>query len=242
MTLEEEAAVFTRKKKEAEKKARQRAGLRVRQIVVHDETCIPTLVAMGFLREIDAEDDTAINDAFAAFIRHYCHNVKYSKQVGRDASVQIWYEEEDRSGRKAEREEQDRRHLKRLEEGGFSDWGLSPDHDKPMPYIRRSGDNRPIKTSPLPPMKGDRKRGGAPNGRNPGLLTATVYSARGEVLGKCRSKPLPRNSDEKIKPMSAAAIRKAEKKIEEKHGPLVEPDKSIHTHALSADEIKKILF
>ena len=241
MNLEEEAAAFKRNR-EAEKKARQRAGLKVRPIVVHDETCIPTLVAMGFLREIDGEDDAAINEAFAAFVRHYCHNPKYSKRAGWETTTQIWHEEDARSGRKAKREEQDRRHLNRLDEGGFSDGGIHPDHDKPMPYVRRRGDNRPIEVSELPRWKVDRKRGGNPDGRNHGLLTQTIYNARGMVLGKWRGKSRTPVGYGKIGKLSDTKIRAEEKAIERKHGRLTLPDKGIHTVNMTAAEFKYYLF
>jgi hypothetical protein len=236
MTLEDDAEAFKRKR-EAEKKARQRAGLRCRTIVVHDETCIPTLVAMGFLRDADIEADAAINEAFAAFIRHYCHNVRYSKQTGWEARNAIWREEDEASGRRAKREEQDRRHVKRLDTGGFSDGGIHPDHEKPMPFVRRRGDNRPIEVSDLPRWKVDRKRGGTPSGRNPMLTTATIYNARGMVLGKYKAKPLPGSDGETIKPLSAKKIRETEKEIERKHGRLVPPDKSVHTVASNKGEV-----
>ena len=57
---------------------------------MHDETSVPTLVAMGFLREIDIEDDAAINDALAAFIRHYCHPVKSDVRHRWEIESWIW--------------------------------------------------------------------------------------------------------------------------------------------------------
>lgn len=194
MNIEDEAKEFQRKKKEAEKKARQRSGLKARHIVVHDETCIPTLVAMGFLREIDIEDDGAINEAYAAFLRHYCHNVK--SDVRHRWEIESWVWRQD--GAAAMQAVEDR-----ISRGALQRISPATDSDGRSSYLLRRGDNRPIEVSDLPRTKVGRKRGGAPNGRNPMLTTATIYNARGMVLGKYAAKSSTPKNYPKIKQHSA---------------------------------------
>ena len=86
-------------------------------------------------------------------------------------------------------------------------------------------------------MKVDRKRGGAPNGRNPMLATATIYNARGMVLGKYKAKSSTPVGYGKIRQLSEAKVRAEEKKIERIHGRLTMTDKSVHTVASKAGEV-----
>src|SRR5437867_3106224 len=103
------------RERERIKKERQRQGYKCRPIVLHDATHIPALVAMGFLAEAKMEDDAAINEAYGAIIRHYCHMLRVSK--GQRQETIHWACEErwnEPAELKAARERK-RRHKRRLE-------------------------------------------------------------------------------------------------------------------------------
>jgi hypothetical protein len=205
--IEKEAEAFARRRREAEKKARQRRGLKTRPIVVHDETCVPDLVARGLLRDIDTENEAAINDAYAALIRHYCHPVRV-------LALTKWWEARDDKERPVPRNKEPQRHS----------------------YLRRHGDNRPPEVGELPRFKVERKRSGTPTGKNPLLATNTIYNARGMVIGRVRpgGKGVPDSMSRMRYPK--AKIGAVEKEIVRKHGKLTLPDKSVHTISLKAGE------
>ena len=220
----------TDQQREAErlKKQRQRQGYKTRPIVLQDEMHIPALVVMGFLTDAQIEDEAAINDAYAAVIRHYCHLTRFSSS---DSAVRCLHEWAEETRADPEWQEKEKRHRRRLEEGGSSDLGVHTDHDRPMPYVRRPGDNRSPKVSDLPHIEPERRRSGR-NGRNPGYLRSLVIrNARDVVIGKYESPALPRTSGKKVKQLSPAELKKREKE----YGPFP-TDTGIHTVSMSNAE------
>jgi hypothetical protein len=224
--LAKEAADFQREKEAADKREkerlkkaryrdRQKKGAAARTIEVNDVEGIPALLAGGFLQEKDQDDSDAIDEAYAAFFRHYCHNPKPSK--GRrvlwdDGDVSDWIRDNDPQVR-VEREkwkEQDRLASGRREE-------------KAQQYMRRDRDNRPPEVSELPKFKVERKRGGDAKGRNPGLPTNTIYNAQGMVLGRWQGKSTTPKDLARMKPVG-------EKKVARIGGKLHLPGESVKSN------------
>jgi hypothetical protein len=235
-----------RQEYERNKKAKQRQGYTTLNVSVHLPSLVCLLLAEGLITDKDIEDRDAIEAATSEHLRVHQHTGRILQDRGKPVSrlrgglneISDWVRDQEHQGWREEFEADRKKLAQRLEEQGpgpeFYMTGaehateqrqaledalkVPPPPDWPFRVDRLQQHGRHL-YSETPPDWSEPRRSGR-NGRNTGVIPGPSY----------RSKPLPRKSDKKIKPPSAAELGK----LEQPFGKLTPPDTSVHTVA-SAD-------
>jgi hypothetical protein len=190
----------------AERQARKRAGRVVVPVEVNREDAMTLLVITGHLAERDMENLSALSAAMGTFFSDQAGHRKIQRMkaavrlpIDKEPLRTLFYHQ--RNGW------EDLRSWCYQEGGGKEILEALSEELEAERKARfkesftplREGDNRPIKISDLPAVKVEKRRSGR-NGKwveyQRGL---TIFNNRGMKIGRYQSKPLPRNSDAKIK-------------------------------------------
>jgi hypothetical protein len=213
-------------------------------VEVNRESAITLLVVTGHLAEKDMESLPTISDAMSRF---FADQTEHRRVQRMKAAIRLPIDREPLRTifSYQPRPEQEMRNWcwreGQAERDALVDELTERSEPPEVSHVRREGDNRCIEVCDLPSMRAAKKISGRNGKWIEYLHTLSIFDARGIKIGRYKSKPLPRESDKKIKQLKYADIKKAEKEIEKEHSPLVKPDKSIHTLASFDGEVDRRL-